>query len=61
MLVYRVIGIYEQTKFLQRFIPAEGPDHAVEKFIAAVQKNHPLEWERMGVENVFVKLAPQGS
>ena len=58
MKLYRVIGIHSQNKLMQRFITAECEDHAVEKFIGTIMKNHPMEWERMGEDNVFVKLAP---
>jgi len=61
MSVYRVIGIHSLDKIKQRFITAENEEQAVEKFISMMMKNHPLEWERMGEDNVFVKLAPKNS
>ena len=61
MAVYRVIGIHSQTKLMQRFITAENEERAVERFIYMIKKNNPSEWERMGEDNVFVKIAPNNS
>jgi hypothetical protein len=60
MAVYRVIGIHSQTKLMQRFITADNEEHALDRFIQMIKKNNASQWERMGEDNVFVKLAPAG-
>lgn len=55
MKVFRVIGVYDRTKFMERFINAHDEVEALERFRMAVNKKDPLVWERMGDENVFLK------
>jgi hypothetical protein len=43
---------------MQRYITAEDEESAVEKFIYMIKKSSPNEWDRMGEDNIFVKLKP---
>jgi len=58
MGVYRVLGVHSETSIMQRYITAEDEESAVEKFIYMIKKSSPNEWDRMGEDNIFVKLKP---
>lgn len=53
MKKYRVIGEYGPVHCtIEREIQAENKTKAIDLFVSYVKKNHPIQWERMGMSNV---------